>query len=118
MEVSDGRAVFALPNAPHAERCESRRADVEQALAAHFGRPVPLRLTVDDDPSAVEGGLTASTASPADRAVAGSASSRSPEPEPDEDVDLTQLTDANDVATSSVDRVRELFPGAELVDEA
>jgi len=35
---------------------------------------------------------------------------------PDEsDIDLAELTDA-DVTTSSVDRVRELFPGAELVD--
>ncbi len=119
VEVSNGRAVFALPNAPHAERCESRRGDVEQALAAHFGRPVPLRLTVDDDPPAPDGGPaggTAASAAAPDRGTTGG--SRSPQPEPDDDVDLTQLTDANDVATSSVDRVRELFPGAELVDEA
>ncbi len=116
MEVSNGAAVFALPNAPHAERCESRRGDVEQALAAHFGRPVPLRLTVDDDPAKVEDRPGAAAASPADRPGAGPTTS--PTPEPDEDVDLSQLTDANDVATSSVDRVRELFPGAELVDDA
>ncbi len=108
--VTDGVAVFALPNAPHAERCEPRRAEVEAALAAHFGRPVPLRLTVDDDPPA-GGDAQRLGATTAPRVPA-------PEPEPDEDVDLTQLTDADDVATSSVDRVRELFPGAELVDEA
>ncbi len=121
VEVSNGKAVFALPNAPHAERCESRRGDVEQALADHFGRPVPLRLTVDDDPPRPEespaGGAAGGAAGSPDRGAVGG-TARSSQAEADEDVDLTQLTDANDVATSSVDRVRELFPGAELVDEA
>jgi DNA polymerase III subunit gamma/tau len=111
VEVVDGVAVFALPNAPHAERCEASRPDVEAALAAHFGRPIPLRLAVDD-------GLTppdaAGAVGPAGPPGGGSGPRQ---PEGDEDVDLTQLTDADDVATSSVDRVRELFPGAELVDE-
>jgi DNA polymerase III subunit gamma/tau len=108
-EVSGGQAVFALPNAPHAERCEACRPDVEAALAAYFGRAVPLRLAVDEDlPPADRGSSSGSGAV---------GSSSSPSPEADEDVDLTQLTDAHDVATTSVDRVRELFPGAELVDE-
>lgn len=42
-----GHAVFALPNEIHRQRCEEVRPDVEAALAAHFGRPVPLRLEVD-----------------------------------------------------------------------
>ena len=49
VEVTGKTAVFGLPNAPHMQRCESGRADVEAALAAYFGRPVPLRLAVDDD---------------------------------------------------------------------
>ncbi len=102
-EVADGQAVFALPNAPHAERCEACRAEVEKALADHFGRPIPLRLAVDDDVAAP--------------AVPSSGPAAAPSPEPDDEVDLTQLTDADDAVTSSVDRVRQLFPGAELVDE-
>jgi DNA polymerase III subunit gamma/tau len=98
LEVTDGAAVFALPNPHHARRCEECRAEVEAALGAHFGRPVPLKVVVDDSAGA------------GPEMVA-------PEPPDDEDVDLTQLTDADDVATSSVERVRELFPGAELVDE-
>ena len=43
-----GRAMFALPNAIHRDRCEEVRVDVEQALAAHFGRPVPLRLVTEE----------------------------------------------------------------------
>lgn len=45
--VANGRAQFALPNEVHRGRCEDMRADVEAALAAHFGRPVPLELIVE-----------------------------------------------------------------------
>ena len=111
VEVTDGVAVFALPNAPHAERCQASRPDVEAALAAHFGRPIPLRLAVDDGLTPPDAAGAAGPSGP----PGGGPDAR--QPEGDEDVDLTQLTDADDVATSSVDRVRELFPGAELVDE-
>ncbi|MGZ4708430.1 MAG: DNA polymerase III subunit gamma/tau [Acidimicrobiales bacterium] len=108
LEVSGKTAVFGLPNAPHMQRCESGRADVEAALARHFGRPVPLRLAVDDD-------------SPPSTAPAGGPSSgadlSAPPPVPDDEaIDPSELVDATDVASTSVDRVKELFPGAELVD--
>ncbi|MDQ1396195.1 MAG: polymerase subunit gamma/tau, partial [Acidimicrobiaceae bacterium] len=45
--VDDGAALFALPDEIHRARCEERRAEVEAALKAHFGAPVPLRLIVD-----------------------------------------------------------------------
>ena len=73
--------------------CEERRADVEAALAAHFGRPVPLRLVVDDQAS--------------------------PQPGPpevgDEDVDLHGLQDAPAAITSAAERVKQAFPGAQEV---
>jgi len=102
VEVTDRAAVFGLPNAVHMQKCENGRADVEQALTAHFGRPVPLLLAVDGD-------------SPAPVAPVSPGSSPRPPAPDDDEVDPTELTDA-DVGTSSVDRVRELFPGAELVD--
>ena len=40
-------AVFALPTAPHRQKCEEKRKDVEATLAAHYGRPIPLTLVVD-----------------------------------------------------------------------
>ncbi len=104
LAVGDGAAVFALPNRPHAEKCERCRPEVESALAAHFGRPVPLRLVVDDDPPAA----APTGPSGADEPAA---------PESDDEIDLSQLTDAVGVPDTSVDRVRELFPGAELVEE-
>ena len=42
-------AVFALDNTPTLERAEKHRAVVEAALAAHFGRPVPLILIEQAD---------------------------------------------------------------------
>jgi hypothetical protein len=108
LEVSGKAAVFGLPNAPHMQRCESGRADVEAALARHFGRAVPLRLAVDDDspPPAAPSGGPAASADP---------SAPPPVPE-DHEIDPSELVDATDVAATSVDRVKELFPGAELVD--
>jgi DNA polymerase III subunit gamma/tau len=104
VSVGDGVAVFALPNRPHAEKCERCRPEVEAALAAHFGRPVPVRLVVDDDP-------------PASAPVGPVGADEPVAPEPDDEIDLSQLTDAVGTPDTSVDRVRELFPGAELVEE-
>lgn len=95
----DSAAVYAVPNAPHRDRCEDCRADVEEALAAHFGRRVPVRLVVEDD-------QTNPGAAPSDAA-----------PVPDEnDIDMSELTDAPDAQVTSVERITDLFPGAELVE--
>ncbi|MGH9137334.1 MAG: hypothetical protein ACRD0G_09855, partial [Acidimicrobiales bacterium] len=100
VEVSGGAAVFALPNAMHRDRCEDVRAQAEAALATHFGRAVPLRLTVEP-----------SSGPPRPQpAVA--------PPPPDDPVDPAELTDAPATpAPSAVDRLAEAFPGAELLEE-
>src|SRR5690606_23664514 len=54
----DAQAEFALPNAIHRDRCDELRPEVEAALAAHFGRPVPLRLVVDGQSSPSQGPLS------------------------------------------------------------
>lgn len=107
IEISEGVAVFGLPNEPHAARCEECRPDVERVLAAHFGAAVPVRLVVDGstpDPSAPR------TISTMRRAAA------SADPI-DDAVDLDELTDATGVDTAGVDRIAAIFPGAELVEE-
>ncbi len=96
-------AVFALANAPTRDHCEKKRPEVEAALAAHFGRPVPLRLVTDVE----AGGPPPAGAGPAAPA---------PAAEDDEAIDVHALEDAPD-ATSGVDRLSEAFPGAELVEE-
>jgi DNA polymerase-3 subunit gamma/tau len=103
--VEDGVAVFGLPNKIHAAKCDELRPEVEAALTSHFGQRVPLRIVVDDAPGAPprDGGAR-----------------REPVvdlPDGPDDVDLAQLTDADDVATSGADRVAQVFPGAQLVEE-
>jgi DNA polymerase-3 subunit gamma/tau len=95
-EVDGGAAVYALPNKVHMERCERVRADVEAALAAEFGRPVPLRLIVDE----------VSTAPPPDPV------------EEDVTIDVEELRDATPAAVASpIDHVMQAFEGAEVVEE-
>jgi len=95
--ASDGdRATFALPNAIHRDRCEEVRVDVEQALAAHFGRPVPLRLVTEEQPPPAAAAL----------------------PPDDEPIDPHDLQDAPAAELRSpVDHVLSAFEGATVVEE-
>ena len=87
--VEDGAATFALPNGFHRDRCEEVRAEVEQILATHMGRPVPLRLTVD-----------------ATDTVAPEA--------PPEDVRIEELQEVDMAVTSPEDRVKAMFRAKEV----
>jgi DNA polymerase-3 subunit gamma/tau len=95
--VDDAWATFALPNTVHRDRCEECRHEVEQTLASHFGRPVPLRLVV---------------------AQPGTPPTDKPSPEPDDEIDLTELRDAPAAEVASpVDHVMQVFEGAEVVED-
>ncbi|MGH9149964.1 MAG: hypothetical protein ACRD0F_06440, partial [Acidimicrobiales bacterium] len=68
----------------------------------HFGRPVPLRLVVDDAAPAL--------------APAGTAPEPEPAPDP-ADFDLDDLQGAAGPVQSAADRLKEMFPGATEVVE-
>jgi DNA polymerase-3 subunit gamma/tau len=106
--VSTTHALMALPNEMHRNRCEELRADVEQALAAHFGRPVPLKLVADGAGAAPDPG----------RGSSGGAAPPPAEPDagPEEHIDLAELTDAP-AGGGILDQLTSAFPGAELVDD-
>ncbi len=107
VDVVDGVAVFGLPNEPHAVRCEECRSEVETALAAHFGAPVPIRLVVDGsapDPSAP-------------RSVAAARRAATDQNPVDESIDLDDLRNARGASSAGADRIAAVFPGAELIDE-
>jgi DNA polymerase-3 subunit gamma/tau len=53
----EGEAVFALPDPVHRSFCEELRPEVERALSAHFGRPIPVRLVVDEPPGGPSAGM-------------------------------------------------------------
>ncbi len=88
---SDGdRAVFALPGVPHRDQCLPMKPEVEAALAAHFGRPVPLDLVSEQAPSVeVE--------------------------DDDTSFSVAELRDAPKATSTPADRVKSAFPGAEEV---
>ncbi|MEO7427909.1 MAG: hypothetical protein ABIY48_00870, partial [Acidimicrobiales bacterium] len=106
VEPEAGSAVFALANGPTRDHCEKKRPEVEAALAAHFGRPVPLRLVA----IAEEAGsaTSASRPGPAPRSAAGG---------DDEEIDDVHALEDAPTAASGAERLVEAFPGAELVDE-
>ena len=133
--TDDGVVLFALPNQAHLEQCEPRRAEVEAALAAHFGRPVPLRLVVDEEsgPPPVPDPTPSPPARPSpDRGAPPparpAASSPPPRSDPppaadtaddgsDDDIDVSTLEDAPNDERSHLDRLAQAFPGAEVVEE-
>lgn len=100
----DGGMALALPNEAHRRRCEEHRADVERAIAQHFGTPVRLVLVTDDGASGAE--------------RAGGPNDSRPQPPADDDVDLSELVDApKDATLSGVERIAAAFPGATVLDE-
>ncbi len=97
VSVDDGSAVFALPDRGLLTRAEPLKPQLEAAIAAHFGRPVPLRLVVDGEIAPLD---------------------RSQEAVPDEEIgseELGQLEDAGPGLVSPEQRLLEAFPGAEEV---
>jgi hypothetical protein len=101
--VDDGHAVFGFESATLGEMATQARPDVETALAAHFGRPVPVRIVVVPGTAA---GAGAGAGEPDDGAAAGL---------DDEVPDLAELTDAPPEERSPIDRLRTAFPGSELL---
>jgi DNA polymerase-3 subunit gamma/tau len=104
--VDDEGARFALPNAAHRDQCSEQLATVEAAISAHFGTPVRLVLTIDDD------------AGPPPRAVL----SAGPElgtpnefVEGVDDVDPSELTGDDDAVSAAEARLLQAFPGASEV---
>ena len=94
--VEGGVALFALPDQHWLGRCEDVRPEAEAALAAHFGRAVPIRLVLD------EGQVQTSPV----------VATRAEDPEL---YDVAELRDAPPGVTSPEQRLLEAFPGAEEV---
>ncbi|WP_419918627.1 DNA polymerase III subunit gamma/tau [Candidatus Poriferisocius sp.] len=100
----DGYVVFALPHQIHLDRCEEVRESVDKALSAHFGRPVPMRLTIDDN----------STAPPPNFGVSTSSSIPTLNDE-NQIVDPNELMDEETFMQEAISNLMAAFPGSELV---
>jgi DNA polymerase-3 subunit gamma/tau len=117
VKVDDTEALFALENAATCQRAERYRADVEAALSAHFGCPVPLRLV---DEGSLEGVGTSGPAEAAGRTghpVSAATTSGAADDDEAATIDLDELEDAVDVAASGIEKLTEAFPGAVLVED-
>ena len=121
VDVEEGRARFALPNATHRDKCEDVRQVVEQAIAGHFGVPVPLTLVVDGGsgaPGAVSGGVV--VGGPPGGANAASTAATTPDRPEQDDEDLADfdLASSGESAVESIahERLLEAFPGAQEVE--
>jgi DNA polymerase-3 subunit gamma/tau len=99
VEVKDGAAVFALPDAAQLARANNYLSETEGALTAHFGRRVPLRLVLDS--GAAAGGPP-----------------REVTPGDEESYDLDDVADIADAPTVPAipveERILQAFPGAVL----
>lgn len=99
VEVSNGSAVFALPGPGLVARAANFVREAEDALSAHFGRPVALRLITDKGAGPPVGsfGLPVETDGPYDTDDPG------------------ELADAAEVpAVLAEQRILQAFPGAVL----
>ncbi len=111
METSPDSLIFGLPNPVHRDRCEEIRAEVDQALAARFGRPMPLSLVVDmieEEPdffaAAPSGG-------------AGVIEDLQDTAHEEATVDVHDLVDATDDVASAEDRVMATFENSTLLED-
>ena len=96
--------VFALPDQINLNRCEEVRSAVDEAFSEHFGRPVPMRLTIDDD----------STAPPPDPHPA-PASATPADHDEAEAIDPDELMDEETVTQEAISNLMAAFPDSELV---
>ncbi|MGH9189408.1 MAG: DNA polymerase III subunit gamma/tau [Acidimicrobiales bacterium] len=101
VDLGAGAIGFALPNAIHRDRCQELLGEVHGVLAAHFGRPVTLRLVLDAE---------VGSAATAEAEVAAEAE--------EEDIDVSELQPAPaSEVTSPVDQLLQAFEGATVVEE-
>jgi hypothetical protein len=97
VSVDSGAAVFALPDEGLLRRAEGVRGEAEEALGAHFGGRVPIKLVLDGSagaptpPARMTGGEEVAT------------------------YDLDALQDAGLEVVSPEQRLMDAFPGAEEV---
>jgi DNA polymerase-3 subunit gamma/tau len=139
--VDDAGAIYAVPDRGLLTRAEANRAEVEAALAAHFGRRVPVRLVLDEaggglagaagaaraagvaGPTAAAGPVSAPVAAgtagvaapPGAAGFTGVSSPAALLPEDPTSIDFDDLIDAPGAVLSPEQRLLEAFPGAEEV---
>ena len=91
-----------MPTDSQVKRCESVRDDVEQAASATFGVPLKITLRAGGEPVPPAGRPAPAQAAPVQE---------------ESEIDVTDLTDAGTMNATVVDRITDVFPGAEVLDQ-
>ena len=105
VESVEGNTVhFVLPTDTQVTRCEKFRGEIETALTNALGAPITLALRAGESP-------TPST-------MPGAAPAAAAEPKQHEsEIDIHDLTDADVGNASVVERIADVFPGAEVLEQ-
>jgi DNA polymerase-3 subunit gamma/tau len=109
---------FALPTAPHRDRCLEEVGPVEKAISAHFGTSVTLELVVDASGPSPRSDVQESGSRDASRRGAPRAERppvADPEPESVDPEDMVALNNGVDQEAEAEARLKEAFPGASEV---
>ncbi|HEY3942918.1 MAG TPA: DNA polymerase III subunit gamma/tau [Acidimicrobiales bacterium] len=112
VSVEGDLATFALPSAPHRDRCEELREVVEDAVAAAVGTRVRLRLVVEDRSRAGSGPRSGAPGVPT-----APAADDIGDYVDDEDFDPDDPGEPVAVESVAEARLLEVFPGAQEVRE-
>ena len=102
--VDGNEITFVLPIEAQLKRCEPFTGEIEAAIEQFFGQPAKLRLTTGP--------------SMGDNAPRGGGAPSAPDMSSlpaDHEVDIHDLTDANGGNSTVVDRITDVFPGAEVM---
>lgn len=104
--VDGGSVTFGVPNAIARDRCLQVSADLEAALAQHFGHAVQVHVVIDDQ-----------AAAPIDVARIEPRPAANAPSDLDEDIGpVSELVDATDQSANGIDRLTKAFPGSEVID--
>ena len=103
--VEGDTATFAVPNIHVVERCDEVKSEVETALANKVGRPIAIDVVVD-----------AGEGPPSKMKPTAKPKPPQSNDDPDEVLDVSELKDASDVASNSIDRLTQAFPGSRVID--
>lgn len=96
----DNRVQYVVGSDMELNRCEKFRPQIEAALSQTFGLPLTLELAV---------GTTESNGP--------STQAQRPQPPHESEVDIHDLTDAEEGNATAADRIAEVFPGAEIIEQ-
>ena len=112
LAVEGGQALYAVPDQGLLQRAEPLVGEVEAAVAAHFGRAVPLKLVLDPGVRAARG----PGGDDAGLRVAGKVGHLAGDPPAVDELDIGELQDAPAPLTAE-QRLLEAFPGAEEISQ-